>query len=109
MMMSVPDTDRGHRAKQLKGSNCDKPANPFNTKRVKVLKAAQAAQEALDATYWKQEVCIFESARAGSVVALAMQRQSCASSKVSPQCRFHQLAKMKLITLCRSLSILSVW
>jgi hypothetical protein len=71
--LSVPDSDW---AKQLKGSKCDKPANPFNTKRVKDLKAAQAAQEALNAPNWKQEVCVFESARAGSaVVALAMQRQ----------------------------------
>jgi hypothetical protein len=60
----------------------EKSANPFNTKRVKELKAAQAAEEAQAAPNWKLEVCVFESARAGSAVALAMQRQSGASSKV---------------------------
>ena len=77
--LSVPDTDR---AKQLKGRKVEKSANPFNTKRVKELKAAQAAEEAQAAPNWKPEVCVFESARAGSAVALAMQRQSGASSKV---------------------------
>jgi hypothetical protein len=75
----VPDTER---AKQLKGRKVDKPANPFITKRVKELKAAQAAEEALASPNWKPEVCVFESARAGSAVALAMQWQSWASSKV---------------------------
>ncbi len=51
-------------------------------KRVKELKVAQAANEAQAAPNWKQEVCIFESARAGSAVALAMQRQFGASSTV---------------------------
>jgi hypothetical protein len=74
--LCVPDTER---AKQLKGSKCDKAANPFNTKRVKELKAAQVAEEAQAAPNRKPAVCVFESARAGSAVALAMQR---ASSKV---------------------------
>ena len=77
--LCVPDTER---AKQLKGRKVDKPANPFNTKRVKELKAAQAEEEALAAPNWKPELCVFESARAGSAVALAMQRQSGASAKV---------------------------
>jgi hypothetical protein len=77
--LCVPDTDR---AKQLKGRKVQKSANPFNTKRVKELQAAQAAEEAQAAPNWKPEVCVFESARAGSAVALAMQRQSGASSKV---------------------------
>ncbi len=44
--LCVQDTEW---AKQLKGRKCYKPANPFNTKRVKELKAAQAAEEALNA------------------------------------------------------------
>jgi hypothetical protein len=77
--LSVPDTDR---AKQLKGRKCDKPANPFNTKRVKELKAEQVALEASKAPDWKPEVCVFESARTGSAVASAMQQQSGASCKL---------------------------
>jgi hypothetical protein len=48
--LCVPDTDQ---AKQLKGRKCDKPANPFNTKRVTELKAAQAVEEAQAAPNWK--------------------------------------------------------
>ena len=48
--LCVPDTER---AKQLKGRKCDKPTNPFNTKRVKELKAAQAVEEAQAAPNWK--------------------------------------------------------
>ncbi len=61
--LCVPDTER---AKQLKGRKVDKPANPFNTKRIKEFKAAQAAGEALAAPNWMPEVCVFESARAGA-------------------------------------------
>ncbi len=72
--------DRWYEA--LSKESIEKSANPFNTKRVKELKAAQAAEEAQAAPSWKPEVCVFESARAGSAVALAMQRQSGESSKV---------------------------
>jgi hypothetical protein len=68
--LSVPDTDR---AKQLNSRKCDKPANQFNMKRVKELKTEQAALEASEAPNRKPKVCgVFERARAGSAVELAM-------------------------------------